>query len=112
MRLSRHRSRYYGRRVRQLLHLQARASRRPTPVSCSMNHPPFNNSFNVLARGEPVQVERKSATDELTPNAEGTNPSAFGVFLEEGGQLRRRGPSSGSWAGERASPLPWPVPPH
>jgi hypothetical protein len=45
-------SRYYGRRVRQLLCLQARASRRPTQLSCSMNHQPFNNSFYVLARGQ------------------------------------------------------------
>jgi hypothetical protein len=32
--------------------------------------------------GEPVQVERKSATDELTRNAEGTNPSAMTYTLE------------------------------
>jgi hypothetical protein len=30
--------------------------------------------------GEPHQAQRKSATDELTPNAEGITPSAFGVF--------------------------------
>jgi hypothetical protein len=31
---------------------QARASRRPTQLTCSMNHQPFNNSFNVLTRGQ------------------------------------------------------------
>jgi hypothetical protein len=32
--------------------LQARASRRPTQLSCSMKHQPFNYSLNVLARGQ------------------------------------------------------------
>ena len=52
MRLSRHRSRYYGRRVRQLLRLQAHVSCRHTQFSCSMKHQLFNNSFYVLARGQ------------------------------------------------------------
>jgi hypothetical protein len=33
-----------------------------------------------VTRGEPCKVERKNATDELTPNAVGTTPPAFGVF--------------------------------
>src|SRR5262249_31003404 len=33
-----------------------------------------------LPFGEPVQVERKSATDELTRSAEATTPSVFRVF--------------------------------
>lgn len=51
LRLSRPRSRYYDRRVRQLLRLQARDSRRPTQRRCSMNDQPFNKSFNILASG-------------------------------------------------------------
>lgn len=52
MHLSLHTSRYYRRQVRQLLRVQARGSRRPTQLSCSMNHQSFNNSFNILARGQ------------------------------------------------------------
>jgi hypothetical protein len=52
MRLSRRRSRYCIRKVRQLLRLQARTSRRPIQLSYSMNYRPFNNSCNVLARGQ------------------------------------------------------------